>query len=208
MAATILTALTLGIYQPAQAFEISSSSAPALSGANVIDFTGVPTGSYSTDTFGNVTISATSGTYTISNQFAGSYNTTGENLQANQSSSESLRFDFASPVSAFGFNFGASDYTWNLQAYNASGAPLESYGISATKSVNNGAFFGLADPSISYATLTNTNSGLDLVTLDNFSSVTAPGNGGSGPVIPEPGSLWLFASGLLGIAGLKRWRIA
>ena len=116
-------------------------------------------------------------------------------------------------MDAFGFNWGGSDTTWTLTAYDPSHSPLESYNIPAVGSSNGGDFFGLAAIDIAYATLAQNGSlgqlsflGLvslrldltDEIFIDNFSYKTQ-----SSPV-PEPATMLLFGSGLIGLGAVRR----
>jgi len=99
-------------------FGLPSSDA-LLTGATVVDFTSLTAGIYTSLTTGNVTFGGGGGSFVITNNLGGDYNTQGRNLQNlhGQGSTTILDFTFASPVSAFGFNFGASNEDWSLAIY-------------------------------------------------------------------------------------------
>jgi hypothetical protein len=181
-------------------------NSPLLKGATVITFETVPQNSYTTLTISGVTFSTpNSGEVEyISNAYAGNYNTQGQSLQNTYASNafNKVDFTFSKPVSAFAFNFGASDVNWTLSAYNAQHQLLESLVISPTRASNAGDFFGLADPGITSATLTASSSG-DYVFIDNFSFKTSAA---TGTAVPEPASLALFGLAVVGAAGYRGWR--
>ena len=100
-----------------------------------------------------------------------------------------------------------------MTAYDSSDNPLESYNIPAVNSSNSGDFFGLAVNDIAYATLVQTGSwrqlsfvgiaglGLSLndeIFIDNFSY------GNDALPTPEPATMLLLGSGLVGLAGFGR----
>jgi hypothetical protein len=177
----------------------ASTSGPVVPGmTEKTGFESQPVAGFSSVTIGNVTFTGVGGNLETTYLFTGSYNTTGTRLLDNNAgSTNAFRFDFTNPVSAFAFNFGASDYNWTLSAYAASGALLESLTIAPTHSTNNGSYFGLADAGISYALLTASQS--DYVMLDNFTfAKQAPA------VVPEPAPLTLLGAGLACVAAARR----
>ena len=104
-----------------------------------------------------------------------------------------MTFAFANPVSAFGFNWGASDVLWNLMAYNSSDQLLDTHVLPILVNNNNGEFYGIAETDISYANLIMTGQDdTDWVMVDNFTY--SEGNS----AVPEPASLFLFRSGIIG----------
>lgn len=191
-------ALSLAAAATANAAQITSASDPALSGGSVITFDDLSNQTTSSLTQQGVTFTG-NGDLRVDNSYAGQYNTRGaEYLDNNAGGTNQLTFTFATPVSAFGFLWGASDDTWALNAYNASGTLIESYYLSPTNSSNAGEFYGLSDAGIAYATLTDSAPG-DYVMLDNF-TYTA----GTSQAVPEPASMVLLGAGLLGLGGLRR----
>jgi hypothetical protein len=171
MIAAGVTIVALGSVSKAQAALITNFSDEALSGGSTIDFEQATPGSYNSITQGNVTFSTPSGQVGfVSANYDGSYNTQGQSLQntyAFDGFSE-LKISFVTPINAFGFNFGASDESWTLSAFDAAGSLLDTQVLAPTGSSNAGDFFGIkTDILISYATLVAQVPG-DYVFVDNF----------------------------------------
>lgn len=146
---------------------------PALSGGVQNGFeTGPARGSYSSFSDGFVTYSGVGGNIRVDNQFAGQYN--GRDafyLQNDAGLTNGWRFDFANPVSAFAFNWGAANNTWILTAFDSSDSILETRNLPAYIASNAGEFLGISASGISYATLTT--SSFDYVFVDNFTYRTS-----------------------------------
>lgn len=115
----------------------------------------------------------------------------------------SLRFDFASPVSAFAFNWGAADNYWGLDVYSSGDSLLGTYSVPPTVASNAGEYFGFAASGISYAILTDLKDifSYDYVFIDNFTYATSRIND-----VPEPATLLLLGSGMLGFGLFRRMR--
>ncbi len=159
--------------------DISNES--ELSGGTVIDFSN-GTGTTGTYTEGNVTFSSEdNGQIHINSSYDGRYNNTGDSLQNHPYRSENLKFSFSSLVSAFGFNWGASDNLWDLKAYDSNNTLLETYTLPAVVNSNNGEYYGISSDSynISYATLIDTNNHhtSDYIFIDNFTYLATPDDG-------------------------------
>jgi hypothetical protein len=170
-----------------------------LAGGTVIDFesTGVvdaPSLSIAGVTFtGNTNIE-------VDSDYAGGYNTRGTYHMTNHGSGpDSFQFDFDTPVSAFGFLWGAADYTWTLSAFNGNNL-LETLILNPTYGSNSGDYFGIAHAGITHATLT-INGNSDYVFIDNFTV-----NSANVSAVPVPAAVWLFGSGLVGLLGFNRKR--
>jgi hypothetical protein len=197
-----LTAAVLALASAStlSAQSITSPGDPALAGQTVIDFSGAALGQTTTLSVGGVTFSAPGGSGVIvENDYAGNYNTSGQYLANQGWSFGTLRFDFGSAASAFGFNFGASDMTWTVTAFDAFGAVLASTSIAPTGGSNGGEFIGLSTGSANIAYGTVTGDASDYVMVDNFGFVAA--DVGT-TVTPEPASVALMATGLLGLVGV------
>lgn len=180
--------------------QISSSSSSLLTGATVISFETVTAGSaYSSLTVSGVTFSAEATKFiTVDSSYAGVYNNSGQSLQNTYSGTAfgNLTITFATPVSAFGFNWGASDATWTLTAFDASNNTLEAFALPITSSSNAGEFYGLGGYSTAIAKATLVGPTSDYIFVDNFKFVA----------VPEPSvcALALGVAALAVMAGRKR----
>lgn len=164
----------LATINKAEAALITSSSDQALSGGSTIDFEQATPGSYNSITQGNVTFSTPSDEIGfISSDYAGNYNTQGKSLQNTYDLNgfSTLNISFSTAITAFGFNFGASDVPWTLTAFNAAGSVLDTQVLAPTQSSNSGNFFGIKTGGsiISSATLSAQGNN-DYVFVDNFKS--------------------------------------
>lgn len=188
----------------ATAATISGTGSPlsAVPGGTSEGFDATPAGTYTSLTFGNVTISSVGADpFTVGTDYNGSYNTSGGQSIYNDFDyvPTAFRFDFASAVSAFAFNWGAADYSWTLSAFDALDNLLDALVIAPTYGSNAGEFFGIAAGGISYATLIGP--GGDYVFIDNFASTTvAP--------VPVPAGLPLLLTAFGGLMVLRRFRRA
>jgi hypothetical protein len=181
-------------------------SNPALTGGIQQGFDGAAAGLYNSITLGGVTYSGVGAPLNIGSDYNGDYNTSGGQSIFNgfDLTPSVFRFDFLSPVTAFAFNFGASNTSWLLQAFSAGGTLLDSLSIGQVVASNAGDYFGLSTGStIAYALLTESPSiGGDYVFIDRFTT-----NAADGPsAVPVPAALPLLGAGLgiLGIAGRRK----
>ena len=161
--------------------------------SNPVGTTNAPT------TISGVTISSQDGgTYFVNNNFGGQFNNTGNSLQNGFTLAEtqSYRFDFSVPTSAFAFNFGASDNVWVLSAFNASNTLLETDNVPQTFSGNLGNYFGISASGIKSVTLTNAVPNVaDYVLIDNF---TFQSNGSVATPVPPT----ILLAGFAAVSGL------
>lgn len=198
--------LVLALYLPAAAHAATIIGAGnpggAVTGSTVEDFDSTSAGFYASLTFGNVTITGIGGPFTIGSDYNGQYNTSGGQSLYNDFdfSPLSFRFDFATAVEAFAFNWGAADIgNWTLAAYDAADNLLESFNPAPTWSSNDQDYYGIAASGIAYATLIATNG--DYVFIDNFASTTVA-------AVPVPAAGFLLFGALGGLAALRRRKTA
>jgi hypothetical protein len=189
---------------PAYASFITSAGDPALSSSALIDFEAQASGSFTSLTIGNVTFSTSGGQVGyVDSAFSGQYNASGQSLKNSYAidAFNSLRISFASAVSAFGFNWGASDTQWTLRAFDSGNNLLEGWPMPITTSSNAGEFYGISSAGIAYAILdtqTVAGSAGDYIFVDNFRY--APASVG----VPEPATMLLLGLGLIGLAGFRK----
>ena len=166
----------------------------AIPGGSVIDFTSAALGSHINTTIGDVEFTSNTA-FDITDANAGSFNTTGRHIDA--PAGWLFQFDFATPVDAFAFNFGAHDFQWTLRGYGVADNLLETLVIAGIGGGSLGEYYGLSGGGYSYARLTAADPN-DYILLDNFTYRVA--------AIPLPASLPLFLSGLVGLGLAARRR--
>jgi hypothetical protein len=185
---------------PASAATISGTGSPgsAVTSGTTETFDTTAAGLYTSQTFGNVTISSVGSAYTVGSDYNGQYNTSGGQSIYNDFDflPDNFKFEFATAVGAFAFNWGAADVAWTLSAYDAANNLLESFVLAPTFGSNAGEFYGISAAGISYATLQGSG---DYVFIDNFTSTTvAP--------VPLPAGLPLLLGALGALALVRRRR--
>jgi hypothetical protein len=179
---------------------------PMLVGGMQEGFDAVSDGEYAALTLGTVTYTGVDGAFAIGSDYNGDYNTTGGKSAFNDFdyAPGQFRFDFSTAVSAFAFNFGASDLGWLLEAFDAAGNSLSSMVIDPVLASNSGDYFGLSSGTpISFALLTMLSENThdfdgDFVFLDRFTFKNASND------VPLPAALPLLASGIAGVAALRK----
>lgn len=190
----------IGFSGRANAAFIAGLGNPATSvpGGTQITFESNPTATTSgpTTISGVTIVSLDGGTYFINGDLAGQFNNTGNSLQ-NGSGTQSYRFTFAAPVTAFAFNYGASDVVWTLTAFNSSNTAIEADQLPVLNG-NDGNYYGIAAAGISYAVLTNNTAFLDYVFIDNFTS-----SAGGAPPTPTPLPPTIAFSAFAFVAGVS-----
>ncbi|MGG7565840.1 VPLPA-CTERM sorting domain-containing protein [Rhodovulum sp. DZ06] len=148
----------------------------------------------------------------VVNQATGEY----QDFQPNYTNE--FRFDFATTMNTFGFNFGANDANWILRAYDSDDNLLEELeiGYVAIGEVSDGQFYGIYAENMAYVTLTDTfvnaigaggvcDTGVEIcgdwVMIDN---ITYGNDGLRGAVVPVPAAMPLMLAGLAGFAVASR----
>ncbi|MCD6199426.1 MAG: PEP-CTERM sorting domain-containing protein [Deltaproteobacteria bacterium] len=199
--------MVLGIVGSAGAVLISGIGDPlndaALTGGTQIDFEDQILGSYTTLTIGDVTFTANDNDFQIDNTWQ-SYNQQGiylDNGTYNDNGFGSLTMSFTGSTNAFGFTWGMAEpfATWVLTAYNAANTVLDTQNLPSTGSSSSGEYYGIAADGTSYATLSWSGS-YDWIAIDNFTYTS------SSEPVPEPSTILLMGTGLLGIIGFGRKR--
>ena len=176
-------------------------SAPELTGGTVIDFESGPTGFYSSVTIGNVTFDVDPDPnlalpFEWGGDWSGQFNTSGDiSLYSSLAGPRFFTITFSTPVDAFAFNWGGTEYAWELRAFDSTGYRLDTYLLPAVGSSNAGDFFGIAAPDIAFATLFHIDNG-DLAVIDNFTFANSQNS------TPELSTLVMFGLALLSIIGM------
>jgi len=200
----------LGLGLQANAGQIAGTglafSEPELAGATVVNFDAATPGTYWTNTFGSVTISSYGNMpYIISADYSGQCNNPGialENGSYDSRFTTGVLFQFANPVCAFAFSWGASDMDAGLTIYSdaAGTSAIESMALPIVKGSNAGEYCGLyaETRSINSARITFTDG--DWCFVDELHMTECA-------VVPTP------AAGVAGLAllialGLRRRRTA
>ncbi len=184
-----LILLFLSVVVSAQAQTIITNiNHPAL-GPGAMNFSSPAPGIYASLTNGGVIFSGAGGVK-IESLYAGQYNSIGQYLNNNDSTNSLMTITFQTPMAAFGFNYGASDDTWTLSAFDAGNNLIASATIPAIAGSANGEFIGIASPTanIAYATFKD-NGGMwypDWILMDNFKRTEVPYGTNAPPIFVTP----------------------
>ena len=180
-------ALCAALPLSASAAVITSASDASLVGAAVETFDTVTDGNYASLSLPGVTIVGNGAPMTVDATWTSAYGVAGQSLHNSNSSPLSFDIIFDSAVSAFGIWGGAYNNNWTFDAYDASGALIETANI--TTACCSAQFAGLANAGMSRITLSGFG---DWVIFDNLTYTQAQ--------VSEPSSVALI---LLGLAGLS-----
>ncbi len=199
---TLIAAALMSTSIATFAAPITSKTDVALNGAQVIDFETSSAGSFSSFIAGGVTFSTPENgkKIHISNAYSGQYGAIGKSIQNTYNSNAFgiLDFSFLAPVSAFAFNWGASNSQWTLRAWDVNDNLLDTVLPAITVGSNDG-YTGIkfASALISRAQLSGPSS--DYIFLDNFSfaaDTISP--------VPEPEQFAMFGLGLGLLAFMRK----
>jgi hypothetical protein len=206
MKAIAVAALALSLGSTLHAQVLLSGSDPALSGSTMIDFSAFGNGFASSYGDGFASVVGVSGLMRSSLDYSGNYGMTGRYIDNSEGTTVSIRFDFASTVTAFGFIHGAMDRPfWQMDVYDGGGALVGTTPVLPNPGNGYADFMGWQHAAgISYATLRMTSESYDYVMIDDFEYVR--GGGGSPTVTPEPVTMTLLGTGLAGVAAARRRR--
>ena len=178
-------------------------SVPALAGGTIVDFDSLPTGLFASVGASGVTFTGVGAPLDIGSDFIGAFNTRGTQSLYNNFdlAPHTIEIAFDNPVSAFAFNWGASDNIWDMTAFDSADNILETSAIDPVFSSNAGDFFGIATAGIARILLVDrldTIPNGDYVFVDNFTFA------GNVSPVPLPGAVWLMLSSIAALAAACR----
>lgn len=195
---------------------VSGTGNPQLAvvGGSQATFADVGTGRYASLATTGITFSTPGAEFAVSDDYAGQFNSDGRSLQGSFDSNafQSLAIDFAAPVEAVAFNYGAADTNWLLEGFDAAGRSLGAVVLLPTQGGNAGTFYGIASSaqdiaravlSVDLAHYNPATPHPDYIFIDN---VTTGQFAAAAPPVPEPGEWAMMAAGLAIVGGLARRR--
>jgi hypothetical protein len=154
-------------------------------------------------TLNGITYSTNDGTALVTNAFLSLSppNTLGENVNGFFLPSDTMTFVFPSPITVFGISFNTFDTstTGGYTATDNNGDVILSF-YDPFPGQTTGQFVGFSS-TVGFTSVTLAAPGGFSYTLDDLAY-------GGGTTIPEPGSLILLGSGVLGFAGLLRRKLS
>lgn len=182
-------------------------SVPALAGGTIVDFDSLTPGSFTSVVTNGVTFTGVGAPLDIGSDFIGNFNTTGTQSLYNNFDlvPHAIEIAFDNPVSAFAFNWGASDNIWDMTAFDSADNILETFAITPVFSSNAGDFFGIATAGIARILLVDRLDNIpdgDFVFVDNFTFA------GNVSPVPLPGAVWLMLSSIAALAAACRVNVA
>jgi len=176
---------------------LTSDTAFALAGATVIDFSNVTAGTYTDPLeYQGVTFDPGPRYFEVTTEYSGRYNMVGLHLQNYIGGFRRLEITFENgPVTAFGFDWGASNAVWTMTGYDIAGDAVASYELPILGA--GGGFFGITGTPMFKVVieqqLENTGLWTDWILLDDFSFVPlATGSVGEGTPAPSLGPSSIF----------------
>lgn len=153
-------------------------------------------------TLNGITYTTNDGTALVTNAFLSLSppNTLGENVNGFFLASDTMTFVFPSPIKVFSISFNTFDTstTGGYTATDNNGDVIPSF-YDPFPGFTTGQFVGFSS-TVGFTSVTLAAPGGFSYTLDDLAY-------GSGTTIPEPGSLMLLGSGLLGAVGIMRRKL-
>lgn len=178
---------------------ITASDDSKLATARVFGFENKAIGTYTSLAMDGVTIVAVDNFIRVTDVVGGYLNTQGLHLDNTILGSSVIDFEFDGEVSAFGFNLGASNEDWRLEAFDVSDNLIEGFLLPQTWESDNGDFFGIAADGIASARLTQLTwdyNTTDWILLDNFASTPTS--------VPEPNIMALLGIGIFFMGMIRK----
>jgi len=198
---TVVLLLTGALFASTTTYTTRVAFFAANPGVNVEGYDGLPSGTTFTVLDG-VTYNSSVGLALATNQFLALSppNTLGESVNGFFLPTDTLTLIFPSPITAFGVSINTFDTTTGgyTATDNLGDVILSSFDPFPNQST--GEFVGYTS-TVPFTTVTIAAPGGQSFTLDDLAW------GGSGTTTPEPGSLMLLGSGVLGLAGVLRRKL-